>query len=220
VEQASYHHGDLRNSLVSTGIELLNQKGVAGISLREIARTIGVGHNAPYRHFRNKQQLLEAMAEDGFRRLKARNTRLELEFANDPEGQIFESAMHVISMAADQPNLFQLMFGGHIQPQDCGGELKLAADEAMQSLVGIIRNGQRLGVFIQGDSLTLALSTMSMIQGLAIMISSGKLKVQFQSQAKAASWAGRQTLLRGMVLQLFDVFLSGLKNDSQNGLKE
>ena len=220
MEQASYHHGDLRNSLVSTGIELLNQKGVAGISLREIARTIGVGHNAPYRHFRNKQQLLEAMAEDGFRRLKARNTRLELEFANDPEGQIFESAMHVISMAADQPNLFQLMFGGHIQPQDCGGELKLAADEAMQSLVGIIRNGQRLGVFIQGDSLTLALSTMSMIQGLAIMISSGKLKVQFQSQAKAASWAGRQTLLRGMVLQLFDVFLSGLKNDSQNGLKE
>lgn len=213
MEQASYHHGDLRNSLVSTGIELLNQKGVAGISLREIARTIGVGHNAPYRHFRNKQQLLEAMAEDGFRRLKARYTRLELEFANDPEGQIFESAMHVVSIAADQPNLFQLMFGGHIQPQDCGGELKLAADEAMQSLVGIIRNGQRLEVFIQGDPLTLALSTMSMIQGLAIMVSSGKLKVQFHSQAKAASRAGQQTLLRGMVLQLFDVFLLGLKND-------
>ena len=220
MEQASYHHGDLRNSLVSTGIELLNQKGVAGISLREIARTIGVGHNAPYRHFRNKQQLLEAMAEDGFRRLKARYTRLELEFSNDPEGQIFESTMHVVSIAADQPNLFQLMFGGHIQPQDCGVELKLAADEAMQSLVGIIRNGQRLEVFIQGDPLKLALSTMSMIQGLAIMVSSGKLKVQFHSQAKAASQAGHQTLLRGMVLQLFDVFLLGLKNDSQNRLKK
>jgi len=218
VEQVSYHHGDLRNSLVNTGIELLNKKGVAGISLREIARTIGVGHNAPYRHFRNKQQLLEAIAEDGFRRLKARYTRLELELANDPEGQIFESAMHIISIAADQPNLFQLMFGGHIQPQDCGSELKLAADEAMQSLVGIICNGQRLEVFVQGNPQTLALSTMSMIQGLAIMVSSGKLKVQFHSQAKAVSRAGHQTLLRGMVLQLFDVFLLGLKKHEKQNL--
>ena len=62
MQQTSYHHGDLRNSLVSIGADMLNAKGVAGISLREIARTIGVGHNAPYRHFRNKQDLLEAIA--------------------------------------------------------------------------------------------------------------------------------------------------------------
>ena len=208
----SYHHGDLRNSLVSVGIDMLNDKGVAGISLREIARSIGVGHNAPYRHFRNKQELLEAIAEDGFRRLKARNTRLELEFANDPEGQLFESAMHMIGVAAEQPNLFQLMFGGHLQAQTSGASLKQAADEAMQSLVGIIRNGQLKQVFIQGDPMTLALSTMSMIQGLAIMVSSGKLKVQ--SRIKVSSRAEHQTLLRGMVLQLFDVFLLGLKEHS------
>ena len=129
----SYHHGDLRNSLVSVGIDMLNNKGVAGISLREIARSIGVGHNAPYRHFRNKQELLEAIAEDGFRRLKARNTRLELEFANDPEGQLFESAMHIIGVAADQPNLFQLMFGGHLQAQKSGASLKHAADRALMA---------------------------------------------------------------------------------------
>jgi len=211
VEQANYHHGDLRNSLVSIGTELLDKKGLASISLREIARIIGVGHNAPYRHFRNKQQLLEAIAEDGFRRLKARNTRLELEYANDPEVQLFESAMHVISMAAEQSNLFQLMFGGHIQPQACGGSLKEAADEAMQSLIGIIRNGQKQKVFIQGDPMTLALSAMSMIQGIALMVSSGKLKLKVQSSTQSTSWGGNQTLLRGMVLQLFDVFLLGLK---------
>jgi len=211
VEQASYHHGDLRNSLVNTGTELLNKKGLAAISLREIARIIGVGHNAPYRHFRNKQQLLEAIATDGFRRLKARNMRLELEFANDPEGQIFESAMHVIGMAAEQPNLFQLMFGGHLQPQDCSGSLKEAADEAMQSLTGIICNGQKQKVFIQGEPMTLSLSVMSMIQGIALMVSSGKLKLKIQPPSQASSWGNNQTLLRGMVLQLFDVFLLGLK---------
>jgi len=198
---------------------MLNDKGVAGISLREIARNIGVGHNAPYRHFRNKQQLLEAIAESGFRKLKARNTRLELEFANDPETQLFESAMHIIGMAADQPNLFQLMFGGHLQPQNSGSELKQAADEAMQSLVGIILNGQKQQIFIAGDPATLALSAMSMVQGVAIMVSSGKLKPVLQPSETNSSqkklWANHQTILRGMALQLFDVFLRGLKNRDQ-----
>jgi len=224
LEPLSYHHGDLRNSLVNVGLSMLNDKGVAGISLREIARNIGVGHNAPYRHFRNKQELLEAIASDGFRRLKARNTRLELEFAHDPEAQLFESAMHIIGVAADQPNLFQLMFGGHLQPQSSSSCLKNAADEAMQSLVGIIKNGQKLQVFIMGDPMTLALSAMSMVQGVAIMVSSGKLRPQVkrpcqvsdeaQARLQDKVWSNQQTLLRGMVLRLFDVFLLGLKEKS------
>lgn len=189
---------------------MLNDKGVAAISLREIARNIGVGHNAPYRHFRNKQQLLEAIAEAGFRKLKARNTRLELEFSSQPETQLFESAMHIVIMASEQANLFQLMFGGFLQPSESAADLKEAADEAMQSLVRIIVNGQKQQVFIQGDPVKLALSSMSMIQGLAMMVSSGKLKPQPQ-QAKVAPWSEHQTLLRGMILQLFDVFLLGLK---------
>ena len=208
------------------GLSMLNDKGVASISMREMARNIGVGHNAPYRHFRNKQALLEAIASDGFRRLKARNTRLELEYANDPETQLFESAMHTIGVAAEQPNLFQLMFGGHLQPQQSGSSLKETADEAMQSLVGIIKNGQKLQVFIKGDPMTLALSAMSMVQGVAIMVSSGKLRPQINSQLQSAdkaqaeqpnkAWANQQTLLRGMVLQLFDVFLLGLKEKNQS----
>lgn len=210
--QNRYHHGDLRNSLVNTGTQLLNTKGVSGISLREIARTVGVGHNAPYRHFRNKQELLEAIAEAGFRKLLARNTRLELEFANDPEAQLFESAMHTIIMAAEQPNLFQLMFGGQLQPRTSGERLKEAADEAMSSLVRIVRNGQHQQVFIDKDPLKLAFSAMSMIQGLAMMVASGKLKPHSQENGgKTPSWRDHPTLLKGMMLQLFDVFLRGIK---------
>jgi len=91
--------------------------------------------------------------------------------------------------------------------KDCGENLKTAADEAMLSLIGIIRNGQQKQVFIEGNPMTLALSTMSMIQGVSVMMSSGKLKVKVSSLPNA----NRQTLLRGMVLQLFDVFLQGLK---------
>ncbi len=194
---------------------MLNQKGMTGISLREIARKIGVGHNAPYRHFKNKQQLIEAIAEDGFRRLKAKNTRLELEFAGDPEEQVFESAMHVINIAAEQPNVYQLMFGGSLLLSECGMELKNAADEAMQSMVKIIRNGQQHQIFIAGDPIKLALSTMSMIQGLAVMVSSGKLRPQLKNDESQCVWTNQQTLLRGMVLQLFDVFLRGIKTSQK-----
>lgn len=210
--QASYHHGDLRNSLVTIGTELLNTKGIAGISLREISRTIGVGHNAPYRHFRNKQQLLEAIGEAGFRKLIARNTRLELEYADDPETQLFESGMHIVIMASEQPNLFQLMYGGYLQPQNCTSGLKDAADESVQSLIRIIRNGQQQQIFIDKDPVTLALSAMSMFQGLAMMVSSGKLRPHPQmTDAQSPVWAERPNILKGMVLQLFDVYLLGIK---------
>lgn len=212
MESAGYHHGDLRNSLVNIGTELLNSKGISSISLREIARTIGVGHNAPYRHFRNKHQLLEAIAEAGYRQLTARNTRLELEFSGDPETQLFESAMHVVGMAAERPNLFELMFCGYLRPGECGLELKQAADEAVQSLIRIIRSGQKQGVFIEGDPAKLAFSAMSMIQGIAMMISSGKLRPGANSLAdRSLAWDVHSNLLRGTVLQIFDVFLTGIK---------
>ncbi|VAW60745.1 hypothetical protein MNBD_GAMMA09-1505 [hydrothermal vent metagenome] len=216
MQQAAYHHGNLRQSLVSMGAELLNTRGLTGISLREIARKIGVGHNAPYRHFRNKQELLEAIAEDGFRRLKARNTRLELEFAHDPEAQLFESGMHIVTMAAEQPDLFQLMFGGVLRPKDCGESLKLEVDAAMISLTRIIQSGQKQQVFVQGDPTKLALSAMSMVQGLALMVSSGKLGMNIKSSPQPVC----QTLLRGMMLQLFDVFLLGIKQQTQTVASE
>ena len=204
----TYHHGDLRNTLILKGLETLSEKGVAGLSLRELARQIGVGHNAPYRHFKNKTELLEAMASVGFRKLKARNVRLELEFANDPETQLFESGMHLLSMAIEEPNLFNLMFGGHLSLNDCGQELHNEAEESMQSLSKIIANGQQQGVFARGELLRKTVGAMSMIQGLAMMfVSSGMMSHMVEDKNQ----------LRKLAIQIYDVLLDGLKKrDSQS----
>jgi AcrR family transcriptional regulator len=58
-----YHHGDLRNLLIKTGIELINQEGIKNFSLRKVAARCGVSHAAPYGHFKNKEELLKAMQE-------------------------------------------------------------------------------------------------------------------------------------------------------------
>ncbi len=198
----SYHHGDLRNALILEGINMLHEKGVAGLSLRELARRLQVGHNAPYRHFKNKQQLLEAIAGTGFRRLKAHNIRLELELAGDPESQLFESGVAILQMAMEQPELFRLMFGGYLSLNDCGEELKQEAHESIESLIKIMALGQQKGIFNKTDVMQQTLGAMSMVQGLAMMASSGMLRQEIIGDAQQ---------FKVLALQVYDILLMGLK---------
>ncbi|WP_420876671.1 TetR/AcrR family transcriptional regulator, partial [Streptomyces niveiscabiei] len=78
-ENRPYHHGDLRSTLLRSAEHTLREKGAAALSLRELARTAGVSHAAPSRHFKDKQALLDALALDGYDRLNA-----AMETANNP----------------------------------------------------------------------------------------------------------------------------------------
>ncbi|ROR89367.1 TetR/AcrR family transcriptional regulator [Nocardioides aurantiacus] len=69
--RTTYHHGDLREALVSGALELIAEKGVAGLSVAEVARRIGVSTAAPYRHFASRIELLSAAATVSGRRLSA-----------------------------------------------------------------------------------------------------------------------------------------------------
>src|SRR6266481_2821386 len=64
-----YHHGHLQEVLLRTAIQLIGEVGPVGFTLREVARRAGVSHNAPYRHFQDKEELLAAVAAQGFREL-------------------------------------------------------------------------------------------------------------------------------------------------------
>ena len=66
-----YHHGNLRESLLSAAVVLIGEVGPSGFNMREVARRAGVSHNAPYRHFRDKGELLAEVAAQGFRELNA-----------------------------------------------------------------------------------------------------------------------------------------------------
>ena len=65
----TYHHENLRETLLSAAISLIGEVGPTAFTLREVARRAGVSHNAPYRHFRNREDLLAAVASQGFREL-------------------------------------------------------------------------------------------------------------------------------------------------------
>jgi len=104
--RSSYHHGNLRSTLIESGKDLLETKGLPAFSLRLAARTAGVSQTAPYHHFTDKDGLLDAMAADGFQRLGA-----ELEAA--ARGGIRPMILAFLRFARANPQMFRLMFAAH-----------------------------------------------------------------------------------------------------------
>jgi AcrR family transcriptional regulator len=125
----SYHHGDLRRALVATATQMLENEEAENLSLREVARRAGVSHNAPYRHFADRDSLLAAVAAEGFRALG--QTMAESRSASaQPLRAIGEA---YVQFAIGRPRLFGLMFGPGLE-RSRHPELAAAMDEVFAHL--------------------------------------------------------------------------------------
>jgi AcrR family transcriptional regulator len=105
-----YHHGNLSESLVAEAITLLEQHGLAALSLRRVAKQAGVSQAAPYGHFKDKKALLTAVANEGFSRFAIR-VQEEAAKLTDSERVIGLGRGYVL-FALENPALFHLMFSG------------------------------------------------------------------------------------------------------------
>jgi len=173
----TYHHGNLREQLLNSALEVLSEKGVAGTSLREVAKRAGVSHGAPYRHFKNKNILLLVLAGKGFHRLSAELRNMVKEYPEDPQQQLIESGVIYVRLAVESPELTQLMFGG-ILNYDCDeGSDNDAGEAAFQELLNIIISGQSEGIYKDEESMSIALACWSSMHGLAMLYSAGQLDI-------------------------------------------
>ena len=129
--ETGYHHGDLKRALLDAALEMLDAEGADGVGLRELARKVGVSPAAPYRHFRSRQALLEAVATEGFRRFSAMMEAKEADLSEDE--QLPAMAEAYVRFALVQPALFRLMFSRQIDKQG-NKALHNAAIDAYASL--------------------------------------------------------------------------------------
>lgn len=104
-----YHHGDLRAALVSAGLDLLAERSADDLSLREVARRVGVSATAVYRHFPDKQALLAALAAEGLEELGRSQRSASEEAGGGPDGFCASGAAYV-HFAVRNPALFRLIF--------------------------------------------------------------------------------------------------------------
>lgn len=199
----AYHHGNLKQALVEAAIPLLAEKGISGLSLREVARSVGVGHAAPYRHFSNKNELIEAIAAVGYRRLGRGCELAEKKFPDDPQKQLLDGGLRYLLFAAENPEIANIMFNGYLSLDSCGAELSAAADDALTRLVKIIGNGQAAGIYGDSDSFDLTLAAWSMVHGLSMLVVSGMLKEVASSRKKIRQLGEKvcDMLMHGMLKQ-------------------
>jgi AcrR family transcriptional regulator len=167
-----YHHGNLRTALLVEAERTVRERGVQDLSLRELAREVGVSHGAPRRHFPDRQALLDALAEAGFARLGT-----ELRSAVDGAGEDFQARLRAtaaayVRFATRDAALLELMFAGKHREQSAGA-LHEAAERAFSVILELIEQGQAEGVIEPGDPERVGLVLFATIQGIAALVTGG-----------------------------------------------
>lgn len=175
----SYHHGDLRHTILDAAVQAIEQQGIDGWSLRELARRAGVSHAAPAHHFGDRTGLLTAVAEQGFALLADALSR---------EDDFLEMGLAYIAFAASHPAHFLVMF----QPKSYRfDDPTLRAAE--QRAASFLERGAR---GVAADSEHLALAAWSIAHGFAGLWLGGALSVPDGADVLARARPVLRELLR------------------------
>lgn len=146
--KGAYHHGDLGPALRAAAHAILEEEGLAGLSLRSVARRAGVSHAAPYRHFASREALLGAIALDGFQELRA-----DLAQAGAIPGLPADRIAHIgaayARFAAGHAGLLRLMLGSEIADRTAISGL-VEATESIPREIGRALGDQVLGLAVWG----------------------------------------------------------------------
>jgi AcrR family transcriptional regulator len=171
----SYHHGDLRSALLSCAAARMESDGPDSLSLRDMARAVGVSHTAAYRHFEDKGALLDALAEQGFGELLARSRRAIDRAALDARSRLKASGLAYVHFGLDHPRQLAHMFARVAQP-DAGAALGAAGAALFGLLLELVTAGQQSGTFRAGDTRQLAHACWAQVHGLAGLMAMGHLQ--------------------------------------------
>lgn len=165
----NYHHGNLRQELLDTAEAQLAEATAEDLSLRALARAVGVSQTAPYRHFSDKNELLAALATRGYRKLLAELEAAGQSAGDSPAEQLHAFAHTYVHYAVDNRDIFKLMFGPALQPLEQYPALRQASRETYDLVRRIVRDGIARQVFRDEDVDYLANAGWSGIHGLATL---------------------------------------------------
>lgn len=168
-QRPSYHHGDLRSALIEAGLALLNERTIDALSLREVARAVGVSATAVYRHFPDKQALLMALCNEGAERLGAAQ-QAAMNAAGGGQAGFDAAGQTYVRFALAHPALFRLMMTTTAVGGFDGGE----ASSAMRLLRETVAD--LAGADASDDQRRMhAAHAWSLVHGMAMLMLDGQL---------------------------------------------
>jgi AcrR family transcriptional regulator len=189
-----YHHGNLREALIAAARTLLAERGPEGFTLVDAARAAGVSPAAPYRHFRDREALLQAVALEGFREFGARQAGA-LAGQPDPVSAFRAMGLAYLAFAEDEPGAYAAMFAARAAPGSSGpqpaGESGFEA--LLRGLRPLIGDPPPPGV----DPVGLACQVWALSHGVATLSVGGRLEHGFGVSPRHLLIEGIERLVRG-----------------------
>lgn len=134
----NYHHGDLREALLSAADEILHEEGLQGLTLRACARRAGVSHAAPKHHFASLSELLSEVAARSFDHLTRALQQAHAEVGEDLDERFRAAALTYVDYARTYPAHFRLMFRSDALDKQCNEALSEASARTFAELADII----------------------------------------------------------------------------------
>ncbi|ASD62253.1 TetR/AcrR family transcriptional regulator [Bdellovibrio bacteriovorus] len=179
----TYHHGDLKTAAIKKTVEIIQKKGEADFTLREIAQSLKVSHTAVYRHFKSKQDLLSHIAEEGFNNLIAafENSTAGL---RSPRQRLTALGRTYIEFALSHSGHYRAMFHQELRcAKDQRAELEAAGYKAFAILADCLHDGMKSQIFKKSNPEEAGRSVWSGIHGFSVLMIDG----QFQSLTNKAA---------------------------------
>lgn len=170
-QNKKYHHGDVPRALMEAALNSIREHGVERLSLRAIARDVGISQTAPYRHFKDKTDLLVKLAVEGFYELAS----LKTESQNSPysEQKLIETGIAYVQFAKSHPEQYKLMFGSSIEERRNYEELMEAGHTAYGCILDQVKDGVEQGFLVSQDPDILAKNLWTTVHGIASLLIDG-----------------------------------------------
>jgi AcrR family transcriptional regulator len=172
-----YHHGNLKETMVKAAIRLIEKRGEASFTIRELAKLVGVSHAAAYRHFRSKRELLAQIAEEGFHGLQASfDESLSQNAGRSCRTRIKALGASYVRYALQHPGHFRAMFHVELQSHSDLPSLKDAASKAFGTLLDAVTEGIARRELVRRPARGLAMVAWSAVHGASLLLLDGQIE--------------------------------------------
>src|SRR4030095_14665183 len=176
-----YHHGDLRRSLIQAGLQVLAERGVDALTLREVARRAKVSQAAPYHHFADKADLVSAIVQHGFEDFAGALRAGAHAAGGDALQRLSGMGLAYVRFAVANPALFRLLFRpelrGRTREEPAAEAMERGGSAAYQVFLDAVRATVEEGS-VQGSVEDVAVAALSIVHGLATLLVDGPVDLR------------------------------------------
>ncbi|ADK16627.1 MULTISPECIES: TetR/AcrR family transcriptional regulator [Clostridium] len=181
MDKEKYHHGNLKEEMIKKGIELLTNSGYEDFSLRKVAKMCSVSHTAPYKHFKNKDELISAIIMEVSKSFENSLNEIVNKYPSDPKKQLVELGKQYVKFMIENPDYFKFIFLSdfskpvNISKDDNssyeGGAFQVFKASAINYLKSVYKNT------IEEKDLSLDILTMwSAVHGISVLLLNNSIK--------------------------------------------